>query len=240
MPTLSVSVNHIATVRQARDAREPDPVQAAVLIELAGAHGITAHLREDRRHIQDRDVYLLKQIISTRLDLSIAPTAEMVGIAVDVLPHTVTLVPERRDDRGADEGLTVRGRENELAKILSSLQDNNIRTSLFIDADVQQVKAAKRIGATSVEFNTRHYATASGESVLEELERLRDAAYSAHNLDLLVAAGRGLDYRNIRDIAELRRSDADLIDEIVVGHAIVARGCLSGLENAVRDMLALL
>lgn len=240
MPTLSVSIDHVATLRQAGGGSEPDPVQAAVLAELAGARGITVNLREDRMHVQDRDVYLLKQVVTTSLNLAVAPTPEMVGLAVDVLPHVVTLVPGHRDERGADEALQVRGHENELAKTVAMLQDNNIEACMFVDPEVQQVKASKRVGATCVLLNTSAYAQASGGAVAEQLERLRDAAFSAQNLGLTVGVGRGISYHNIDDIAQLRRSDGDLVDEVVVGHAVVARAALVGVENAVRDMLTLL
>jgi pyridoxine 5-phosphate synthase len=240
MATLGVCIDSIAALRQARGGHDPDPVQAAVLIEVAGASSIGVHLREDRRLVQERDVYLLKQIVSTSLNLHIAPVDELVRIAIEVLPHTVTLVPERQEERPSEGGLTVRGKENELAKAVAALQDNTIEVSLLVDPDIQQIKAAKRIGATRIDLNTGSYARATGPAVFEHLESLRDAAYSAHTLGLRVGAERGLDYRNAADIARLRRADSDLIDDITVGHAIVARGALVGLENAVRDMLSLL
>ncbi len=240
MATLGVSIDSIAALRQSRGGHDPDPVQAAVLIEVAGASSIAVHLREDRRYVQERDVYLLKQIVSSSLNLHIAPVDELVRIAIEVLPHTVTLVPERQDERNTEGGLTVRGKENELAKAVSALQDNSIEVSLLVDPDVQQIKAAKRIGATRIELHTGSYAHAAGPAVFEALESLRDAAFSAHTLGLRVGAERGLDYRNIGEIARLRRADNDLIDEVTVGHAAVARGALVGLENAVRDLLALL
>jgi pyridoxine 5-phosphate synthase len=233
MPRLGVNVDHIASLRQLRGGREPDPVQAAVLAELAGAHSITAHLREDRRHMQDRDVYLLKQVVTTTMNLAMAPTGDMVNLAVDVLPTMVTLVPERRDDRGGDGGLTVRGNEDELEKLISTLQDNNILVCLFIDPDVQHIKAAKRIGATHVELNTGRYANAAGAKIAEELDLLDQAADAAHKFELHVHASCGLHYRNVQPVAHIEH-----IEEVTIGHAIIARAALTGLENAVRDMLA--
>lgn len=236
MAKLGVNIDHIATLRQARGGREPDPVQAAVVAELAGAQGITAHLREDRRHMQDRDIYLIKQVVTTHLNLEMAATPEMVTIAVDVLPYMATLVPERREERTTEGGLVVRGNEDELAKRVATLQDNNILVSLFIDPDIQQIKAAKRIGATHVELHTGYYANATGQAaVQEQLERLRDAARAAHMHGLIVNAGHGLNYRNVEAVAELEH-----IEELNIGHSIIARAAIAGLENAVRDMISLL
>ena len=162
MATLGVNVDHIATIRQARGGREPDPVAAATLAEIAGAHGITAHLREDRRHIQDRDIYLLKQVVATRLNLEMAATPDIVKIAIDVLPFMVTLVPERREERTTEGGLTVAGKERDLSAALESFRNNNILVSVFIDPDIQHIKAAKRLGATHIELHTGYYANAKG------------------------------------------------------------------------------
>jgi len=235
MARLGLNIDHIAALRQIRGGREPDPVQAAVIAELAGAHSITAHLREDRRHVQDRDIYLLKQVVSTRMNLAMAPTAEMVTLAVDVLPTMVTFVPEKREDQGGEGGLTVRGSEDELAKRIATLQDNNVLVCLLIDPDVQQIKAARRIGATHVELHTGHYANAAGAKVADELDRLEQAADAAQKFELHVHASCGLTYHNVQVVAKI-----GLIEELTIGHSIVARAALTGLENAVRDMLSLL
>ncbi|MFP4416783.1 MAG: pyridoxine 5'-phosphate synthase [Chitinispirillaceae bacterium] len=235
MATLGVNIDHIATIRQARKSREPDPVQAAVLAELAGAHGITAHLREDRRHIQDRDIYMLKQTVSTHLNMEMAATNEMVQIAIDVTPYMATLVPEKREEQTTEGGLTVRGKESELAKVVESLQEHNILVSLFIDPDIQQIKAAAKTGATHVELHTGYYANARRRARLEELAKLQDCAIAAHKLGLNVNAGHGLDYQNVERVARLEH-----IAELNIGHSIVARASLVGLDKAVRDMISLI
>jgi pyridoxine 5-phosphate synthase len=236
MATLGVNVDHIATIRQARGGKDPDPVQAAVLCELAGASGITAHLREDRRHIQDRDIYLLKQTISTRLNLEMAPTSEMIKIAVDVLPYMVTLVPEKREERTTEGGLNVREREKELSKAVETFKNNNILVSLFIDPDLNEIKAAKRTGATHIELHTGFYSNASSaQAVAEELGKLKDTAMAAKSFGLHVNAGHGLNYQNVTPVAEIR-----YMEELNIGHSIVARSSLVGLEAAVRDMIALI
>lgn len=236
MATLGVNVDHIATLRQARGGKDPDPVQAAVLSELAGAHGITAHLREDRRHIQDKDIYLLKQIVTTHLNMEMAPTAEMIKIAVDVLPYMVTLVPEKRMERTTEGGLNVREREKELSKDVETFKHNNILVSMFINPDIDEVKAAKRTGASHVELHTGFYSNAETTiAIAEELGKLRDCAIAASKLGLHINAGHGLNYLNVSAVA-----DIDLIEELNIGHSIISRAALSGLETAVRDMIALI
>jgi len=235
MATLGVNIDHIATLRQARGGKDPDPVQAAVLAELAGANGITAHLREDRRHMQDRDIYLLKQMVTTHLNLEMAATTDMVNIAVDVLPFMCTLVPEKREERTTEGGLAVAGREKDVSKIVSQLQDNNIKVSLFIDPDLDQVKAAKRIGASHIELHTGYYANATGAAVDDELDRLRKCCIAGHTYGLHLNAGHGLNYRNVRAVASMEH-----IEELNIGHSIISRAALVGLETAVRDMLGLI
>ncbi|HLV30886.1 MAG TPA: pyridoxine 5'-phosphate synthase [Chitinispirillaceae bacterium] len=236
MATLGVNVDHIATIRQARTESEPDPVQAAVLAELAGASGITAHLREDRRHIQDRDIYILKQVVKTHLNLEMAPVTEMVNIAVDVLPYMVTLVPEKRQEKTTEGGLPVREREKELAEIVENFRSHNILVSLFIDPDINVVKAAKKTGATHIELHTGYYANSSGiTAISEELGKLKDCAMAANKLGLHINAGHGLNYRNVGAVAQI-----DYIEELNIGHSIIARASLSGMESAVRDMIALI
>ncbi len=235
MTTLGVNIDHIATLRQARGGREPDPIHAAVMAELAGADGITAHLREDRRHIQDRDIYILKQTVSTSLNLEMASTAEMVKIAVDVLPHMVTLVPENREELTTEGGLAVREREKDLAKTVETLLNNNILVSLFINPEINDIKSARRIGATHVELHTGYYSNAKGSALVDELDRLRDCAKAAHTLGLHINAGHGLNYLNVSAVAEI-----PYMEELNIGHSIIARAALTGMEIAVRDMKALL
>ncbi|MBD3344754.1 MAG: pyridoxine 5'-phosphate synthase [Chitinivibrionales bacterium] len=235
MATLGVNIDHIATIRQARGGKDPDPVQAAVLAELAGAHGITAHLREDRRHMQDRDIYLLKQVVTTHLNLEMAATNEMVHIAIDVVPFMATLVPEKREERTTEGGLSVAGKERDLEKICDQLQENDIVVSVFIDPDIQQIKAAKRIGISHVELHTGYYANLTGPAQDEELQKLGELAYAANKIGLHVNAGHGLNYQNVSAVA-----DIEYIEELNIGHSIVSRASLVGLETAVRDMMALM
>ncbi|MBN1760137.1 MAG: pyridoxine 5'-phosphate synthase [Chitinispirillaceae bacterium] len=236
MTTLGVNIDHIATIRQARGGHDPDPLQAAVLAELAGALGITAHLREDRRHIQDRDIYLLKQIVTTHLNMEMAPTQEIIKIAVDVLPYMVTLVPEHRQELTTEGGLAVREKERDLAKAIETFRDHKILVSLFIDPDINEIKAAKRVGATHVELHTGYYSNATDPlSVAEELGKLKDCALVANKYGLNLNAGHGLNYLNVGPVAEI-----DGMQELNIGHAIVARSSLIGMEAAVRDMVALL
>jgi pyridoxine 5-phosphate synthase len=235
MATLGVNVDHIATIRQARGGREPDPVSGATLAEIAGAHGITAHLREDRRHIQDRDIYLLKQVVATRLNLEMAATPDILKVAIDVLPFMVTLVPERREERTTEGGLMVAGKERDFAAAMESFRNNNILVSLFIDPDLAQIKAAKRLGATHIELHTGYYANAKGQASIDELERLRDATMFARKFELRVNAGHGLHYNNVGPVAKI-----DGIEELNIGHSIISRAVLVGMERAVSDMLALI
>ena len=235
MATLGVNIDHIATLRQVRGGKEPDPVHAAIIAELAGAHGITAHLREDKRHIQDRDIYLLKQIVSTRLNLEMAATPDIIRIALDVLPAMVTLVPEKREERTTEGGLNVAAKERELAKVIETFRDNDIRVSLFIDPDMQEIRAAKRAGAPFVEFHTGYYANALGQARFDELEKLRDMAMAAHKMGLRVNAGHGLNYRNVSPVARIEN-----VEELNIGHSIVSRAALVGIDKAVREMLELI
>lgn len=236
MASLGVNIDHFATIRQARGGKDPDPVQAAVFAELAGATGITAHLREDRRHIQDRDVYLLKQVVKTHLNLEMAPTNEMTALAVDVLPFMTTLVPEKREERTTEGGLSVREREKDLAKVIETLRNNNILVSLFVDPNINEIKAAHRINATHVELHTGYYSNAANEiSMLEELAKLKDAALAANKLGLRINAGHGLNYVNVSAVADINN-----VEELNIGHSIVSRAALVGLDRAVRDMIALI
>lgn len=228
---LGVNVDHVATVRQARGTIYPDPVAAAAISELAGADQITVHLREDRRHIQDRDVAILAQTVRTRLNLEMAATDEMVRIALETQPYTVTLVPEKREERTTEGGLDVRRFGTELAEVTRALQAGGIEVSLFIDPEESAVNASKEIGATVIELHTGDYCEATGADVASELERVRQSADRAKAIGLVVAAGHGLDYPNVGPIAAI-----EAIEELNIGHSLMARALFSGLETAVRDM----
>jgi pyridoxine 5-phosphate synthase len=235
MALLWVNIDHIATLRQARGGSDPDPVHAAVIAELAGAQGIAAYLHEDRRYVQQRDVYLLKQTIASRLNLVVSPGHESIQTAIEVVPAMITIVPERQDEHGAVGGLRAAGREKELAKIIERCQEHNIHVCLFIDPDQEQIRAASAAGATHIQLHCGYYAHASGSTQSEEIERLRTCAQVGQKRGLRVIAGWGLTYRNAGPIAGI-----EYIDELHIGHAIIARAALTGMDVAVRDMLALL
>jgi pyridoxine 5-phosphate synthase len=233
MARLGVNIDHVATLRQARRAPEPDPVHAAVLAELAGAHGITVHLRSDRRHMQDRDVEILKQVVKTRLNIELAATQEMVRTALTVRPDQVTLVPERREEITTEGGLDVVLNSVQIKPTVRSLRDGRIRVSLFVDPDLEQVKQAHRVDAEAVEINTASYADAQDErSQSAALQKIVDAARLGRKLGLEVHAGHGLTYRNVRHVSLLPE-----ISELNIGHNVVARAVLVGMERAVREML---
>ncbi|MBI5185800.1 MAG: pyridoxine 5'-phosphate synthase [Nitrospinae bacterium] len=233
MKKLCVNVDHIATIREARKTNEPDPVHAAVLAELGGADGITIHLREDRRHIQDRDLRLMREIVKTKLNLEMAATGEMAGIALDVKPDQVSLVPEKREEVTTEGGLDVLGQHGYLAGVVKKLQGAGIPVSLFIDPDPRHVKAAKETGAVSIEINTGKYSEAKAErGIVEELEKIKQAAFQAASLGLRVYAGHGLTYKNISSILTVAE-----VEEFNIGHNIVARASMVGMETAVREMV---
>ena len=237
MPKLGINIDHIATIREARKVREPDPVAAAALCELAGAHGITVHLREDRRHMQERVVRLLRQTITTHLNLEMAATPDMLQFAIDVLPDMVTLVPEKREELTTEGGLDVAVKMDEIAKVVSSLHKHDVTVSLFIDPELHQIKAALRTGARFVELHTGAYTSAYdlGEGDWEEeLAKLENMTQLAIKSGLTVNAGHGLNYRNVVPVAEIKG-----MWELNIGHAIIGRATLVGLERAVRDMLDL-
>lgn len=235
-PTLGVNIDHVATIRQARRGVEPDPVAAAVLVELAGADGITVHLREDRRHIQDRDVQILRQTVRTHLNLEMAATPAMVEIALKIRPDYVTLVPEQRQEVTTEGGLDVVSLGDRLTKIVEELQEAEIPVSLFVDAAPNQLKASQQTGARFVELHTGTYANAKNAAQLEqELEFLSLGAELALSLGLRVNAGHGLTYWNTRAIAQIPG-----MEELNIGHSIISRAALVGLERAVQDMLALI
>jgi pyridoxine 5-phosphate synthase len=232
---LHVNIDHVATLRQARGTSYPDPVWAASLCELAGAHGITCHLREDRRHIADRDVRLLRQTVRTLLNLEMACTDEMVGIACEVKPEVVTLVPEKRQERTTEGGLDAAGLKGQLKGPLARLHDAGIEVSLFIDPVPAQVRAAAELKVPRVELHTGDYCAARGGEAARELERLSQATEEAISQGLHVAAGHGLDYPNVAAVAAIPG-----MEELNIGHALIARAVFVGLDRAVRDMLALM
>ncbi|MGC8652721.1 MAG: pyridoxine 5'-phosphate synthase [Candidatus Kryptoniota bacterium] len=235
MKLLSVNIDHIATLRQARGEKEPDPVSAAAVVELAGADGIVTHLREDRRHIQDRDVYLLRQTIHTKLDLEMAATPEIVDIALKVVPDLVTLVPEKRQELTTEGGLDVVSQKDYLSKIVERFHRKKIEVSLFVDPVEEQIKAANDVGADFVELHTGEYANSKKGDVAIQLNRLRESAKLAADLGMKVNAGHGLNYRNLPPVAAIPE-----IGEFSIGHAIISRAVFVGLDMAVREMLTIL
>ncbi len=233
---LGVNIDHVATLRQARGTRYPDPVQAAIESEQAGADSITLHLREDRRHIQDRDVEMLKDILQTRMNLEMAVTDEMLAIASRIRPADCCLVPERREELTTEGGLDVAGQVDRMQDACTQLAEAGVRVSLFIDADPVQVDAARAAGAPCIEIHTGHFADATTpEAAEKEFERIRAAVQLGENIGLHVNAGHGLHYHNVRPIAAL-----PAIRELNIGHAIIARAVFSGLGNAVREMKQLM
>jgi pyridoxine 5-phosphate synthase len=232
---LAINIDHIATLREARGGVEPDPVAAAALCELAGAEGIVCHLREDRRHINDRDLRLLRECVRTKLDLEMAPTEEIVRIAVETLPELATLVPERREELTTEGGLDVRGHRHVLKDVVKELQRHEIAVSMFIDPVAEQIEASHLIGANKIEIHTGEYANARTEDEQREhLVVIREAAVMAKEMGMGVNAGHGLNYVNIEGIRAITE-----IDEVSIGHAILSRAILVGLDRAVRDMLRL-
>jgi len=235
MAKLGVNVDHVATIRQARGGAEPDPVTAAAIAELAGADGITIHLREDRRHIQDRDLKLLRQTIRTRLNLEMAATDEMVSIALQTKPDMCTLVPEKRLELTTEGGLDVRCNMEVLKGAVDRLRGGGIPVSLFIDADPDQIKAADKVGADYIEIHTGVFADAPDwKSEEGELVRIENAVKLAQKLGIGVNAGHGLNYANIKRMTTVRG-----VEEYNIGHSIISRAVLVGLERAVRDMVEL-
>jgi pyridoxine 5-phosphate synthase len=236
MHTLAVNVDHIATVRQARMINEPDPVTAAALAELAGCHAIIVHLREDRRHIQDRDVEILRQTVKTRLNLEMAATAEMIDIAGRIRPDMACLVPEKRAELTTEGGLDVAGQSAHITRSVRALQSAGCMVSLFIDAAPDQITAAHDSGAEFIEIHTGHYADAvqPGEQD-RELDRITEAIEQARSLGLRVNVGHGLNYLNTQRLVPVAA-----IEEFSIGHSIIARAVLVGMERAVREMLAII
>lgn len=236
MMKLGLNIDHVATLRQARGARYPNVVRAALICEEAGADAITLHLREDRRHIQDRDVEVLREMLQTRMNLECAVTEEMLTLALRTKPHDLCLVPERREELTTEGGLDIIRYFDAVQSACHRCAEADIRTSLFIDPDLKQIDAAKRAGAPVIELHTGKYADAdSVPARLHELERIRAAAEHAHGLGLHVNAGHGLHYHNVQDIVAIPH-----IVELNIGHAVIAESLFIGLDAAVRKMKALL
>ncbi len=232
MIRLGVNIDHVATVRQARRATEPDPVAAAVLATLGGADGITVHLREDPRHIQDRDVYLLRDTVTTRFNLEMAAYDEIIAIALKVKPDEATLVPEKRQELTTEGGLDVTANVASVGGAVNRLQAAGIHVSLFIDPDPLQIEAAHKLRADAIEFQTASYSEAKGgAAVARELEKLRSATAHATGIGLHVHMGHGLNYWNVRPIVRIAG-----VEELNIGHSIVSRAVLVGMERAVREM----
>lgn len=232
MARLGVNIDHVATIRQARGGNDPDPLTAAILVELAGADGLVVHLREDRRHIQDRDLTMLREIVRTKLDLEMAADDAMAKIALGVKPDLVTLVPERRQELTTEGGLDVATHRERIQKIVDMLRDGGIPTSLFVEPTLDQIKAAHKIGAAYVELHTGRYANAKrSKEEDEEFEAITQAAKLAYKLGLGVNAGHGLNYKNVKRLARLPE-----IVEFNIGHSIIARSVMVGLAQAVREM----
>ena len=235
MVQLAINVDHVATLRQARGIDEPDPVLAAGICELAGAVGIVVHLREDRRHIQDRDVKLLRQTVKTKLNLEMGATEEIINIALDLKPDMVTLVPEKREELTTEGGLDVAGQQKHLTDVIARMSEAAIPVSLFIDPDSSQVAASKEVGATFVEIHTGRYSDAESEDEENrEFAMIAAAVDEAHAAGLRINAGHGLNYVNTARVAALEK-----IEELSIGHAVMARAIFVGLDQAVREMVAL-
>lgn len=229
---LGVNIDHVATLRQARGTRYPDPVQAALMAEQAGADGITAHLREDRRHIQDRDIFRLKEMLHTRLNLEMAVTDAMIAIAMQVKPHACCLVPERREELTTEGGLDVIGAQDKMRDACLALAEADVEVSLFIDPEIRQIDAALKAGAPVIELHTGRYADAETKAMQQqELQRIRQAAEYANRAGLQVNAGHGLNLYNVEAICRIEQ-----IAELNIGHSLIAQALFGGLELSVRDM----
>lgn len=236
MPSLAVNVDHVATLREARKIDIPDPVTAAAIVELAGADGVVVHLREDRRHIQDRDVRLLRETIKTKLILEMAASSEMVAIAIETKPDLVTFVPEKREELTTEGGLDLHLHKDIVADAIQSLQEAEIPVSIFVDPDLDQIKLAHRINANFVEIHTGTFCDAYKQKERSEaFDKIVNSAKLAHKLKLGVNAGHGLGYQTVKAFKGLSE-----IDEFSIGHSIIARAVLVGLDQAVRDMIALI
>lgn len=236
MARLSVNIDHIATLRQARRVKEPEPIAAALLAELAGAEGITVHLRKDRRHIQERDLEILRATIKTKLNLEMGTDEEIVKIALRIKPDMATLVPEREEEITTEGGLDFSRNDSRLKEVISLLHDRKIMVSLFIDPTSSNIKKAHRYNSDTVEIHTGHYAEVRNElEIATELEKIAGAAALAKKLGLRVNAGHGLDYQNVKKVCLIEE-----IQEFSIGHSIIARACLVGIKEAVAKMLKLI
>ena len=236
MPKLGVNIDHVATLRQARGGLAPDPVLAARICEAAGCDSIVAHLREDRRHMQDRDLYILRKTVRTRLNMEMSIAGEIVKIALDVGPDQATLVPEKRQELTTEGGLDCVKYSSQIAKAVDNLEGDGIIVSLFIDPDRRQIKVAREIGAGSIELHTGEYSNAgNGREKKAQLKKLIEAAKYASGIGLRVNAGHGLDYNNVRDVAGIEG-----IEELNIGHSIISRAVFVGLDKAVKEMLTLI
>ncbi len=233
MTTLNVNIDHAATVRQSRGGSEPDPVHAALNAELAGASGIVCHLREDRRHIQDRDVRLIRDLVQTKMDLEMAAVEEIILIALDVKPDLVTIVPEKRQELTTEGGLDLKNDIDKLKELCERMHNKGIEVSFFIEPSIEQIDAAVLCGADMVEMHTGTYANLFDEDEIKaELEKIKEAAMYAKFSELKVAAGHGLNYVNIKPLCSFKE-----IDEFSIGHAIISRAVFTGIHSAVKEML---
>lgn len=236
MPLLGVNIDHVATIREARKGTEPDPVWAAVLAELGGADGITLHLREDRRHIQDRDLRVMRDTVQVKLNLEMAAEPAIVDIAIDVLPHQVTLVPEKREEITTEGGLDVIANKAKIRQAVDQLMNAGIEVSLFIDPNLDQVEAANQMGVHAIELHTGRYAEAkTADEIDDEFDQLLEAGRYAVQQNLVLHMGHGLNYRNTRRIAQVEN-----VCELNIGHSIVSRAVMVGFERAVREMKELI
>jgi len=235
MPKLGVNIDHVATLREARGGIEPDPVAAALICEQAGCDSIVAHLREDRRHIKDRDIRELRKAVHTRLNLEMSIETSIVEIAKKVLPHQATLVPERRQELTTEGGLSITGMSGKIQNVIESLKEKGIEVSVFIDPDKRQIRAARKIGVDIIEIHTGKYSLALAENTIDrEYKKIKEATELALSLGMVVNAGHGLNYRNVRRIARIKG-----INELNIGHAIISRAVFTGLYKAVKEMKAL-
>ncbi|MFH1612633.1 MAG: pyridoxine 5'-phosphate synthase [bacterium] len=236
MALLSVNIDHIATIRQARQGKNPDPIFGAVLVELSGAYGITVHLREDRRHIQDRDLKILKDIVKIELNLEMAPINSILEIALKTKPEMVTLVPEKRKELTTERGLDVIENKKMLKSFIKNLKDNNIKVSLFVDSNLDQIKESKNLGADFIEIHTGVYAdTTDHKEQIKELNKIKSSVDFAIKQGLKINAGHGLDYKNVVSIAKIQG-----IEILAIGHSIISRAVFVGLEKAIKEMLVLI
>lgn len=235
MPELGVNIDHVATVREARKTNEPDPVWAAIQAELGGAEGITVHLREDRRHIQDRDVHLLRATISSRLNLELACEREVLDLACEIHPDQATLVPEKREELTTEGGLDVVGKKTKIANAIEQLKNSGIFVSLFVDPDPDQLKASCDLGAQAIELHTGKYAEAKGDEQKRQLDQLHEAGELITSAGVQLHAGHGLTYHNVKPIASLPS-----MHELNIGHSIVSRSIMVGMKEAVAEMKRLM